>query len=31
VDEVQVDVDQAGSDLVGVPDLVEQGLWHWSP
>ena len=29
VDEVQVDVDQAGRDLVGVPDLVEQGLWHW--
>ena len=30
VDEVQVDVEQAGRDLVGVPDLVEQGLWHGS-
>ena len=28
VDEVQVDVEQAGRDLVGVPDLVEQGLGH---
>ena len=31
VDEVQVDVDEpARRDLVGVPDLVEQGLWHRS-
>ena len=30
VDEVQVDVDQAGGDLVGLPDLVEQALGHRS-
>ena len=29
VDEVQVDVEQAGGDLVGVPDLVEQRAWAW--
>ena len=28
VDQVQVDVDQAGRHLVGLPDLVEQALWH---
>jgi len=28
VHEVQIDVEQARSDLVGVPDLVEQALWH---
>jgi hypothetical protein len=28
VDQVQVDVDQPGRDLVGLPDLVEHGLGH---
>ena len=28
VDEVQVDVEQPVRDLVGLPDLVEQRLWH---
>ena len=28
VDQVQVDVDQAVGDLVGLPDLVEHRLWH---
>jgi hypothetical protein len=28
VHEVKVDVQQAGIDLVGCPDLVEQGLRH---
>ena len=28
VDEVQVDVEQAVGHLVGLPDLVEQRLWH---
>ena len=30
VDEVQIDVDQAVGDLVGLPDLLEQRLWHSS-
>ena len=30
VDEVQVDVEQAVGHLVGLPDLVEQRLWHVS-
>jgi hypothetical protein len=30
VHEVQVDVQQAVRDLVGLPDLVEQRLWHIS-
>ena len=28
VDQVQVDVEQSGRDLVRLPDLVEQRLWH---
>jgi hypothetical protein len=28
VDEVQVDVEQAAGELVGLPDLVEHRLWH---
>src|SRR5436305_1864472 len=26
--EVQIDVDEVRGDLVGLPDLVEQALWH---
>jgi hypothetical protein len=28
VDQVQVDEDQTGRDLVGLPDLFEQALGH---
>jgi hypothetical protein len=28
VDQVEVDVDQPRRDLVRLPDLVEQRLWH---
>jgi hypothetical protein len=30
MDEVEVDVDQVGVDLVGVPDLLEEILGHRS-